>query len=353
MRSRTGAGTRPLADTLETAGTIAFCMAIATSPLVIRCSLLPTAVSPCDILVALSASLFIAASPFRVTPRDLSQVLRPVLPLIAVTVLSALASENARQGVPDTLQLCLYGGVATCLGWRVSNHDRGYRLLRLSMACALAISVLGLLLHLELAAVAPVLFSAAAPLALLPAVFVSLLIAMSPPAGRRFGVALRGMLVVLALICFVFLPVARPAQPPQAISELRSPVPQRYLEAYAAATVLAKWPLLGLGPGNYQAHIGEYYQSLPKDNTLASGTQVGYAVVAASAGILGLAATLFWVLSLWGWVRAGNPRDNRLLIPLALWALAVWFTPPFVSPMLMPMAVMHGLAWRRARSCAT
>jgi hypothetical protein len=113
-------------------------------------------------------------------------------------------------------------------------------------------------------------------------------------------------------------------------------------EAYAALSVLADRPLLGVGLGNYQARIGEYYQGMPKDNSMTPGTGVGYGILAASVGMVGLAAYLEWLRRLWH-AAAGT----RLKIPLLVLAGAGFVTPIFVGPVLLPMALIGGLVISR------
>lgn len=299
---------KPFVTRLETAGGIAFGAAIAVSPLVIRLRGIPIAVSPCDILMALSALLCTPSLLHRAAGRVPLEAVTPALPLIAVSALSAVATGNLGGGLPDIIQLCLYGGLAAIGSAVVSK----------TTAAALATAVLGLLLYRLNVEPAPRLFSVAAPLALLPALFASLYMALTPLAPGFMRIVLRVVLLGALLGFSVWVSTARIDKPPQAVPQLRSPIQQLWLEAYAAVTVLGQRPLLGLGPGNYQSHIGEYYKAMPKDNTLAPGTQVGYAVVIASTGLLGLSALIFWLLRIADWVRGASPAAGWLMVPLAL-----------------------------------
>ena len=123
------------------------------------------------------------------------------------------------------------------------------------------------------------------------------------------------------------------------------PVPQRFLEAYAALSVLSSHPLTGLGLGSYQVHIGAYFQGMPKENSIAPGTQIGYCILIASTGVCGLAAFLYWLwqLLLRAWQCSSRPFA-MLAAPAFLVFVGV-LTPILVSQILTPLALVHGLLW--------
>lgn len=124
---------------------------------------------------------------------------------------------------------------------------------------------------------------------------------------------------------------------------LESEVPQRYLEGYAALNVLSQYPLLGVGLGNYQLHIGEFYQGMPKTNTIVPGSRIGYGVILASTGLLGLCGFCYWIARMWQLAAnsaLSNPAFHYFLVVLVL---CVYFTPPFVSNIMLPLVVAHGL----------
>ena len=118
---------KPFVTRLETAGGIAFGAAIAVSPLVIRLRGIPIAVSPCDILMALSALLCTPSLFHRAAGRVPLEAVTPALPLIAVSALSAVATGNLGGGAPDIIQLCLYGGLAAIGSAVVSKTTAGCR----------------------------------------------------------------------------------------------------------------------------------------------------------------------------------------------------------------------------------
>ena len=72
-------------------------------------------------------------------------------------------------------------------------------------------------------------------------------------------------------------------------------VNQRFIEWFAAMSVLDDKPLLGVGIGNYYSKIGFYYYSLPKINTIEPETQNGYLVTLSTMGLFGFGA-LIWII---------------------------------------------------------
>lgn len=72
----------------------------------------------------------------------------------------------------------------------------------------------------------------------------------------------------------------------------------RYLEMQASLNMISKNTLLGVGLGNYQSHIGEYYNELPKVNTSEPNQNNGYLIVASTTGIFGLSALIWFLFSL-------------------------------------------------------
>lgn len=70
---------------------------------------------------------------------------------------------------------------------------------------------------------------------------------------------------------------------------------QRLLEWQSALNIFEKYPLLGVGPGNYQKYIGYHFYTLPKLNTLEPDTENGYLVIASTTGFLGL-SVFVWIL---------------------------------------------------------
>jgi O-antigen ligase len=75
-------------------------------------------------------------------------------------------------------------------------------------------------------------------------------------------------------------------------------VGNRYTEWQAAVVMTEENPLLGVGIGNYQANIGQYYGSLPSPAVkLEDDSQNMYLVVASTMGLPGLALLLAVLVS--------------------------------------------------------
>jgi len=149
-----------------------------------------------------------------------------------------------------------------------------------------------------------------------------------------------GFLILAALLVRVHVP--EPVDTSDGTPK-KSPtlIPQRYLEGYAALSVLADYPLFGLGPGEYQDRIGAYYQGMPKENTLALGTRIGYAVLLASGGIFCLASFLYWTWILWDRSSESKRRSGFRGFLLVFWTIG-FLTPLLVGPVLLPLLVFQG-----------
>jgi O-antigen ligase len=119
-------------------------------------------------------------------------------------------------------------------------------------------------------------------------------------------------------------------------------ISQKYIEGYAAMCVLSEYPLFGVGIGNYQARIGEFYQGMPKDNTLLLGTRIGFGVILASIGLLGLTAFCYWLVRLM--LEARGLKTHARVLPGFFVVVFVWafFTPVFVGQVMMPIVFAHG-----------
>jgi hypothetical protein len=72
---------------------------------------------------------------------------------------------------------------------------------------------------------------------------------------------------------------------------------QRFAEWIAGWRMMAARPFAGVGFGNYQMHIGEYFAPMPKFETREPDSQNGWIVLGSSVGVVG-AAALFWALVL-------------------------------------------------------
>jgi O-antigen ligase len=128
----------------------------------------------------------------------------------------------------------------------------------------------------------------------------------------------------------------------------------RYPEWQAAAAMTAANPLVGVGLGNYQANIGQYYGVLPSANVKAEpDTQNMYLVLASTVGVP--AAFCFLALLLLAMVRAAKAgwtaeRDGferactfgALAATLAFSISCIW-SPLLVRGIGLPMAFILAL----------
>jgi len=86
--------------------------------------------------------------------------------------------------------------------------------------------------------------------------------------------------------------------------------------------MLADNPLLGVGAGNYQLRIGEYYGLLPDVKKSEPDTNNLYLVVAGSMGLAGLVSLVallsyFWRLAGGLWLRVETDWERGLAAGLA------------------------------------
>ncbi|MCX5769602.1 MAG: hypothetical protein NTZ09_04935 [Candidatus Hydrogenedentes bacterium] len=328
---------------LERWGSMAFCAAIIASPLGFKIPAGPAAVSPCDVLMAAAGVFFLPAFLLGL-PGSLRPV-RPSLPLLGVAMVSALAGGNAVDGAREVAQLALYAACGVWVCSRVVMRPGGASRVRASAGLGFAVGITGLLIQAGWpGSRAASGFYGGPATAFVPWILAGACLALTSRIWRGSAVVLVGAAAVSG-ICF--LNSSEKPGAPEPVPQLRSEIGQRWLEAYAAVSVVSRFPLLGLGPGNYQQHIGEYYGTMPKDNTMAAGSQVGYAVVVASMGLLGLAGLLYWFAQLAVWMIEARPPAYVLAAPLLLLSAAGLFTPLFVSQMLAPLALVHGVAWAR------
>lgn len=90
-------------------------------------------------------------------------------------------------------------------------------------------------------------------------------------------------------------------------------VKKRWLEWHPALVMLSDNFLLGVGPGNYQLHIGEQtnWGYVPNFRKIEAGTNNLYLVIGGSIGFIGLVAFVAWIGRFWrlaerNWARAGD-----------------------------------------------
>ncbi len=116
-------------------------------------------------------------------------------------------------------------------------------------------------------------------------------------------------------------------------------IKNRYLEMQASVNLISEHTLLGVGAGNFQQHIGTYYNELPKVNTSEPGQHNGYLIVASTIGILGLAVLIWLFFSmLSGYKKMNMNRSLRAGIYGAVLALMLenMFVYILSSSLLVP-----------------
>lgn len=129
----------------------------------------------------------------------------------------------------------------------------------------------------------------------------------------------------------------------------RSVVKKRWLEWQPALRMLSDNFILGVGAGNYQANIGQYYGELPNVRKSQADTNNLYLVVAGSMGFLGLIAlvgvfTHFWRRAAILKLLAEDNLERALAagLPACMFALVVGnlFTAMFVRGIGIVIALL-------------
>ena len=70
-------------------------------------------------------------------------------------------------------------------------------------------------------------------------------------------------------------------------------IKQSVLEQQAALNMMGAFPLLGVGLGNFQKNVSQYYGELPKTNTTEPNIHNGYLVIGATTGLFGLVVLIY------------------------------------------------------------
>ena len=324
----------------QVAGVFAL-LGILTGPLTFKFCIGPTAVGCTDACLALSFLLFFPQILRHLRTKAFWLPLHAVCPLLGCASLSALSSDLLLPSLKEISQVVLYG-FGGVLVYSHLFHSRSWRIAAVwSLCCALLadiVSLSGVLSPDRSTFPTAEAMSPPAGAYLLLSSFLLVAIAQSLRAQRLK----RGMSVfagLCAVILTAHLCFAGRAATPKQNTEGAS-IPQRYLEAYAALCVVADRPLFGVGLGAYQEHIGRYYQGMPKENTIVPGTQIGYAVLLASGGILCLASFLYWTVAIWRKAKHSREQTMIRLFLLVLWS-AGFLTPLFVGHFLLPLVVAH------------
>ncbi len=112
-------------------------------------------------------------------------------------------------------------------------------------------------------------------------------------------------------------------------------VERRYPEWQAAGSMILTNPLLGVGPGNYQKHVGQYYDNIPRKTGPAEpDIQNLHLVIAASMGMPALLAFLTMFVTPF---NKDNifPMKHSVLIHGAIGSLAAFAFTAIWHPLLV------------------
>jgi hypothetical protein len=341
--------------TLSEIGGLFSILAILAAPIAVKLPFGPVPLSLTDLLLA--AGIALAAAGRLRWPHLATETycLEPCAPFLAAMTVAALASHEITLAVKELLQVLLYaaGGV-----WLFSAYARDARWrvrCFYGIRAAIVFALAGLAVQRACPATpAAAWFANSNSLACLAGTLACLLAAAEFPVRRlrrSCDHALIGIALCAVVFCLVWPPVA--LAPAQEVALASEAIPQRFLEAYAALSVLSSHPLTGVGLGSYQTYIGAYFQGMPKENSIAPGGQIGYCIVLASTGMCGLAACLYWLYQLHLWAWRCSSRPLAMMAAPAFLVLVGLVTPILVAQILAPLALAHGLLWnRKEEECA-
>lgn len=338
----------PLVRRGERAGYFCLAVAISTAPAAGKLPLGLGAITACDALVGLAAVFLAPAALRQGVFRRIPDCLIWPLPFVAWAAVSAASAENGLLALKEFSQLAAYCLAGAWMFTRATTDRAWLRWVRFALRGAIIVGILGCFLRVLVpVSVFAALYGTRRGLACCLFLMTTACIADLVSFQEKNGRVCRGVAywtILLLGVVVLYWPLGPGAPAPSASSAPTTAIPQRYLEGYAALSVLAEQPVTGVGLGNYQRHIGKYYQGMPKANTIAPGTQMGYAVLLASTGIPGLGAYIYWLAQMW----CGNKGNRRLgpyrRLPLAGLILCGILTPINVGYILIMLVLLHGLA---------
>lgn len=253
-----------------------------------------------------------------------------VIPFLMVMFISAIGATDYKEAIKEIIQLLLYCGAGIWVFIKLTKHKDWIQDIRLACTTALVLGVIGTLfialLYPEQFAMR---FGFSTPVILCTIALGTIGYSISKDSSALSRTPLFLMILILAVSWIYSVSQTTPLA--------NEGTPERYNEAYAALSVLNDYPIFGVGPGNYQLRIGEYYQGMPKYNTIEPGTRIGYTVISVTLGVAGLASFLYWCLGMW------RMAQKPLRLPLALLMCFGFLTPLLVSQLLMPLCLLHSL----------
>ena len=348
-----GLDTREVLDMRRVAGLLLFC-AVAVAPFACKVPVGPAKLALSDCCVAVGGCLLACQRVRGPAARRRYASLSAVGPFLVAALLSAIAAPNPTKATVECVKLVLYFGIGVLAASELMSRDSAIDHVRRAVRCAVLLTALGCASRGYLSAAAFThMWGTPRSLAWGGLLFLPILAGLQKTSSEHWT-GLDRAVVLLGILCVPLMLFPSPGGGPVPAAEgAKEPIPQQMREGYAALSVMARAPLFGLGPGNYQEHIGEYYQGMPKENAMANGSQIGYGVMLASMGVMGLAGYLYWLRALFANARA--IRENRMawLGVVAILAVSGVFTPLLVSQLLMPMVLAHAwLARERSSPCA-
>ena len=322
------------------------CLAIAFVPLAYKFPLKFLALTPTDIFLLLTCVLLFPNALVAMRKGDLFAPLKIILPFLICAFLSIIGASFKGAAVREFVQLALY----LCAGiWAFSclaQRDIFVNDLRIALASALFLGITLGAIHLFNSSpttqrMIGTSFGFACGLSILACIAVA---AWNQKEKTFVLICILGIVAILVSVLLVSGTDLSAAS--KGGIDTPEPISQRYREFYASMSVLAKHPLFGVGIGNYQQHIGEYYQGMAKENAIILGTRVGYGVIIASTGLMGFIAFVYWLLRLLresATLQQGKPAW-QLAVVLGLSGAIL--TPVLVGQIMLPLGLLHALIWR-------
>jgi hypothetical protein len=326
---------------------LALCVSLAFAPLAVKVRFFGVGLSLSDIGIGVAFVLLLPTTLLELRTRGWLGRIAISVPFVICAGISALAATNLVEALREFAQIGLYLIVATWCFTLVL--DEGGILCFVGYALRLALTLAATVAILRFLGASAIAGSLSPPQYTLTYCYVLIVILLFATRSLQDGpVRIPDRILCLTSgICVAISLLAGSIQQDAETIVTKEPVAQRFLEAYASINVVGQYPLFGVGPGNYQERIGEFYFGLPKDNSIVLGTRVGYGVLLASTGLIGVSAFLYWIGSLATRALRAGPRGRPLVWFFGSLFLCGAFTPLLVSPLMIPVAMAQGLVVRR------
>jgi len=298
-----------------------------------------------EVLLLLVALLMLSKAMAALRDGTLWLRLAPSMPLMVVALFSVPNAVDVLSALRELVQLSLYVVAGAWVFGEIRACAFGIRIRFWAVRAALLLGAALLILPaLGLDVASPGAGGTRNALQCNVCLFYAMLVSTNSGEDVRWRGLDRFVMVLVPVLFAVSVFLQAREHPHVSAAPMReSPaVSQKYIEGYAAMCVLSEYPLFGAGIGNYQARIGEFYQGMPKDNTLLLGTRIGLGVILASIGLLGLTAFCYWLLRLM--LEGRGLKTHARVLPGFFVVAFVWafFTPVFVGQVMMPLVFVHG-----------